>query len=765
FSEINMAIIHAIILLLTVTSISSLPAQPKAEDYRLPEIYSPTSYHVELSLTDDAFTATSNAFTGLVSIVFSFTNQTNYIALHAQHNFITIGRITFNNTELSTTDYGINNETDILKINLANAIDIGTAYTLVIEYKGLLSTGDMYGFYKSSYVDEDNATKYLATTQFESTYARRAFPCFDEPALKATFHFIFTFPISLNVLFNTPQSSNEANETTGLRTVVFDMTPKMPTYLIAFIISEFTCTIGTSIGTVPYQVCSRKESAATRELAVDLGPKLLQSLNNFTNYDYGRSIQKMDQVAIPDFAAGAMENWGLVTYRETALLWDKNESSNRYQQRVATVIAHEFTHQWFGNLVTCKWWSEIFLNEGFATYFEYFTTHEVLSDWELDKQFVIEVVHNAFGADALENAHALQSSCETPAEISSKFSTISYDKGKLVHWKIINLKKRFLYTGEDTETKWYVPVSFTTSVDSSKFETTTPNVWLTPTENLNFTLPENSTWIILNNQETGYYRVNYDDALWDHINHALLKDDYDGIIDLNRAQIVDDLFNIARANHIKYSKVFSTINFLANDTSYYSWYAAFAGYNFLLRRVGDNSPLGQAIASDILGLMDKFYASVPISTLKESDQIYTHSQVLALTWACRLGSESCVDEVQKLFSEYQTSGVRPNRNLRSIVYCNALRYSSNSSDWEFLWDAYTNAADLATEQVTILSALGCTKDSSLLTEYLKKSITADSGIRSQDALSVFSSVYTGNPEGVDVAFEFLMENYKAIAEK
>ncbi|KAJ8948941.1 hypothetical protein NQ314_008320 [Rhamnusium bicolor] len=318
-----------VIFILAAKTILLVSAQLRPEDYRLPELYTPSSYEIALDLAAEAFTASSNEFSGTVTIRFSFINITDYIALHSQHNFITISKITFNSTEVLSGNYSINNVTDILTINVGHAITTGITYDLVIEYTGVLSTGDMYGLYKSSYVDSNGLTKYLVTTQFAATFARRAFPCFDEPALKTTFDFSVTFPTGLNVLFNTQQYSSVSNATTG----------------------------------------------------------------------------------------------------ESALLWDQNESSNRYQQRVVTVVAHELAHQWFGNLITFKWWSEIFLNEGFATYFEFHITHEVLPAWELDKQFVIEEVHQALLGDALENAHALQSPTTTPAEISSKFSIISYSKG------------------------------------------------------------------------------------------------------------------------------------------------------------------------------------------------------------------------------------------------------------------------------------------------------------------------------------------------
>ncbi|KAJ8973357.1 hypothetical protein NQ317_001401 [Molorchus minor] len=848
-----MPFVPILILAVTISSTytSTAALEPNAENYRLPSWYNPSAYEIELTLPPESFTSISDQFSGTVVVSFTVTAVVNNISLHVTEEFITIGTIRVNSiirdnstgalttSSLVITGYSINNTTDILTINLGSNLDVGVTHLLIIQYTGRLSTSDMYGIYKSSYVDRIGVTKYLVATQFQATHARRAFPCFDEPGFKATFDVTIDIPSGLNALFNTGQTRSTTNVTSGITTVTFKTTPKMSTYLVALIVSEFTCTTGLSIGTVPYQVCSRNASAGTRQLAVTYGPSLLAALNNFTNYDYSRGNEKIDLVAIPGFAAGAMENWGLITYREKALLWDPNESSNRYKQKVATMVAHELSQQWFGNLVTMKWWSEPFLKDGFARYFEYYITHEVTPTWELDKQFVIEQVHSTLVSDALATAQALQMDCSTPSEISSRFGTITYGKGASVlrmveHfmqsenfraglqnylltyeynntlpkdlWTTLNAninnslsklpasletvmytwvhnpgfplltvtqrgntvtisQRRFLLSGADTITEWFVPISYTTSMSRNKFETTTPDVWLVPDEDVEITLPPNAKWIILNNQQTGYYRVNYDDGLWERIRGALLRSNFDGIPQLNRAQIVDDLFNLARSGHVRYTKIFRVLRFLYNDDSYYTWYPALAGYNFLLRRVGEDSSLGVMIGWSVLEIMTRFYISAPITELKEDDQIYTFKQILAHTWACRLRAPNCIEEVRGQFSEYKLSGIRPNRNLRGIVYCYGLRYSNDTTDWDFLWNAYTTSSNLETEQITILSALGCTRNRALLKGYLLKSITNNSGIRPQDADSVFSSVYSGSTIGAEVAFDFLMENHVAIAEK
>ncbi|KAJ8960563.1 hypothetical protein NQ318_013852 [Aromia moschata] len=818
------------------------PSRAQTPEHRLPTNIRPSHYRLHLNLTADVFSEASNQYSGMVIILLTPQQTTSTISLHASHEFLNITLVTLSNTDISPSAYSVNSVTDILTINLPGQIIANVMYQLIIEFTGLLSTAEMTGFYKSNYVDESGATTYLATTQFQPTSARRAFPCFDEPFFKATFDIYITYPLGMNALSNTPGSLFTSDSVS--ETMKFNTTALMSTYLLAFVVSNFTCTEGTPIEGLPYRICSREETSDIRDWALEIGPKLLDSLNIFTDFNYSLSKDKLDQVAIPDFAAGAMENWGLVTYREMYLLWDPLHSSNSFKQFIATIISHEFAHFWFGNLVTCNWWSETFLNEGFANYYQYHTTHDVLPEWELDKQYVVSNLQPVLITDALENALPLQNEgAATPTEVLAMFGTISYNKGGSIFrmvehamtpllfrtglrnymrlqyqtvlpdnlWSTLNAvinnsttqlpaanlsqvmetwvrspgfplltvsststssqttirisQERFLLSGSDTETKWYVPITYSTSLDSNPFTNTTPQAWLTPDSDLTITIPSGDvSWIVLNNQHIGYYRVTYSTALWNSISQALHAQNFSGIIDVNRAQIVDDLFNLARVNKVAYLTVFNIIHYLENDTSYFPWVPAINGFNFLLARVGRSSTLGSAIGDHVLDLMDNLYESVSFTHHDEDDQIYTTKQVLALSTACRLGHERCLIASKVLFHVYKSSGLRPNKNLRSIVYCNGLRHSTDQSDWEFLWSEYLNAS-LATEQSTILTALGCSQDEQMLERYLNLSVTDNSGIRAQDALSVFASVYNGNPVGVDVAFRFLRQNHQLIVEK
>ncbi|XP_068909492.1 aminopeptidase N-like [Tenebrio molitor] len=833
--------IYCFILLISCARSSPIEQQPKdTVEYRLPEgAVEVTIYDVHLTLEKDVFQ--TNKFSGVSSVLFKNMKETNEIKIHANRmTFSEILLVTQNGQLISLENEGnfqIDEVTDILTLTTSTPLVQEASYLLRFNYTAELRTDEMYGFYKSWYIAPDGTVRYLATTQFQPTHARKAFPCFDEPLYKAEFDIKITHPSEYMAAGNTRKNSRLNPDDQTITTTTFVTTPRMSTYLIAFVVSDFTCTEGEDLEPgVAYAVCSRDEAKDTREIAVEVGPKLTKVLEEFTGIKYSEStITKMDQFAIPDFSAGAMENWGLLTYRETGLLWDEKDSSNLYRQRLENVVSHEIAHMWFGNLVTTHWWSDTFLNEGFARYFQYFGTAEIEPAWELDKQFAVEQVQAILLSDTSPNSAPLSSPASSPAQVSGRFSSISYNKGASVfrmvkhfmgedkfkagiqtylsdnkfgstkpehlwsalqpqtsnlpdtldkvmeNWvtkggfpvldvktsgvDVVVSQQRFLSSGTpSSDDKWYVPISYTISNEANKFADTSTKAWLLPSEPLTIRQALNQTdWIILNNQQIGYYRINYDQDIWLRIRTALNKPNFDGIHVLNRAQIVDDFYNFAKVSLHPFSEVLELFRFLKEDTSYYPWYSAFNAFSNMLLRTGDET-IRSSLSEYILQLMDKLLESLDFDEPNDADHMYTLNRVQANSWACRLGQQTCIDKAVTAFQTYKTTKTRPDKNLRAVIYCNALRHSKDpASDWDFLWEEYSNTK-LATEQATILANLGCTTDETVLNTYLRKSIDANSGIRQQDALSVFSAVYAGNPVGVDIAFDFLLKNYKEISE-
>lgn len=404
---------------------------PRAENeypYRLPTDVVPSSYTLSLEPDLDKFT-----FNGTVEIAIEVKNtNVNNITLNQKN--LNIKRVKLKNlnekTDIKVKTFDQVEKQEILIIMYENneVIKKGN-YTLTLGYSGELND-QKRGFYRSRYIDKDEKIKYVAATHFEPTGARLAFPCWDEPDFKATFDISITHSKSYNAISNTKKKNVTIEN--GKYVSKFDTTPKMSTYLVAFVVSDYKSNNRTE-NEIEFKVWTKPHAVNQTEHALNVSVDLLKRLDDYMKIPYGNEIKKMDQVSLKDFSAGAMENWGLVTYRETSLLVEKNVTSDRAIQGVTTTIAHEFTHQWFGNLVSPKWWKYIWLNEGFADYFQYFITHQILPDWRLDEVFVVENTQGvAFVTDAGLNTRPMNQDATTPAEISKLFDNIAYQKSGAV---------------------------------------------------------------------------------------------------------------------------------------------------------------------------------------------------------------------------------------------------------------------------------------------------------------------------------------------
>ena len=254
-------------------------------------------------------------------------------------------------------------EKETVTFNFADTIPAGSA-ELAIEFTGELND-KLRGFYRSSYTDADGNQRWMATTQFEATDARRAFPCWDEPAVKAAFDITLVVPQELEAISNTePVSITDTDD--GKKIVHYAETPVMSTYLLAFIVGDLACVQDRTRDGVLMRVWATRGNEDKGQYALETSMALLDYFHDYFGVPY--PLSKLDHIAIPDFAAGAMENWGAITYREVALLVDPVDSSAGTREIVAAIISHEMAHQWFGDLVTMEWWDDLWLNESFASW-------------------------------------------------------------------------------------------------------------------------------------------------------------------------------------------------------------------------------------------------------------------------------------------------------------------------------------------------------------------------------------------------------------
>ncbi|KAL5332209.1 peptidase family M1-domain-containing protein [Aspergillus crustosus] len=312
-----------------------------------------------------------------------------------------------------------------------------------ISFTGNMNNA-MAGFYRSKYkpaveptsdTPKDGDFYYMLSTQFESCDARRAFPCFDEPNLKATFDFDIEVPRGQTAISNMPIKSEKDGRKPELKVVSFDTTPVMSTYLLAWAVGDFDYVEALTERkyqgkSIPVRVYTTKGLKEQARFALDCAHQTVDYFSEVFEIEY--PLPKADLLAVHEFAMGAMENWGLVTYRTTAVLFDEGKSDTRYKNRIAYVVAHELAHQWFGNLVTMDWWDELWLNEGFATWVGWLAVDHFYPEWNVWSQFVAEGVQQAFQLDSLRASHPIQVHVKNALEVDQIFDHISYLKGSSV---------------------------------------------------------------------------------------------------------------------------------------------------------------------------------------------------------------------------------------------------------------------------------------------------------------------------------------------
>jgi len=308
-------------------------------------------------------------------------------------------------------------------LNIKTSKKVSGKIKICIEFKGTLNDR-LLGFYRSKYKDESGKTKHLATTQFEAADARRAFPCWDEPAVKATFDVSLLVEKHMTAISNMPEKSKNSVNSKVL--VEFQRTPIMSTYLLYLGVGEFEF-LQDKLRNIKIRVITTKGNKKKAKLSLDLTKKFLSEYEKYFGIKY--PLPKLDMLAIPDFAAGAMENWGAITFRETILLYDPKTSSTRTKQYIAEVISHEIAHQWFGNLVTMKWWNDLWLNESFATFMATKIVDRFYPEWDYWDQFLDDAMNTAMSLDSLKTSHPIDVNVNHPSEIREIFDSISYDKG------------------------------------------------------------------------------------------------------------------------------------------------------------------------------------------------------------------------------------------------------------------------------------------------------------------------------------------------
>jgi aminopeptidase N len=555
-----------------------------------------------------------SSFFGSVSINLIFEAKTDTIILNGKN--IELLKITFDNVNINLVNSTYNEEYEQFIIKLDKEYNEGD-YILDINYSALINDS-LNGLYRSYY----NKTHFLMT-HFEPTDARKVLPCFDEPYFKANFIVNIECEPHLCCISNMPISNTTFKDSLSIYT--FEKTPKMSTYLLVFAIGEFEYLEGKTNSNLPIRIYCTPGNKEKLHFGLEVTIKGIEWFENFFDIPY--QLPKLDSLASPDFCCGAMENWGLITYREL-YFFCTDKTTVTEKQDIVEVICHELSHQWFGNLVTMEWWNNLWLNESMANYFGNYVGSVLYPELNIWDNFMTNTYNGAFNLDSLESSHPIEVEIEKAQDINEIFDAISYNKGScLINYMIDiigmdsfrfgmkNYLTKYSYQNTVSEDFWNTfdnkelanhllklvkmigyPVVSVIKDDNANVlelkqnrflkngdicESTYPliikmrnnnevtNVELT---NTNIKIPYKSTPII-NPNGIGYYRVNY----MTNINYNLITNS------LEKTKIIDDMFQLSLCG---YKNIISYIEFinkldLSNEISYIVWNQLIKNYKTL----------------------------------------------------------------------------------------------------------------------------------------------------------------------------------------
>jgi puromycin-sensitive aminopeptidase len=779
-----------------------------ASSHRLPRTIIPE--HYDLVLTPDLASAT---FAGTVEVTIEAERATDEVVLNAAD--LEIGAVRLITADGETRDGRAELVDQQAVLHFDAPVPAGSGHVLQLEFTGVLND-KLHGFYRSSFVDDEGVERVIATTQFEPADARRAFPCWDEPDLKATFAVTLVVDEKLTAISNGGITSEETTGD-GLRRVRFATTMKMSTYLLAFIVGPFDLTDPTDVDGVPLRIATPPGRAALTPYAVEAGAHALHFLAGY--FDLAYPHDKIDHVAIPDFAFGAMENLGCVTYRETALLIDTATASQLELQRVATVVAHETAHMWFGDLVTMKWWNGIWLNEAFATFMELTTTEALRPDWDVWTTFGMSK-SEALSVDGLRATRPVEFEVGRPEDAEAMFDVLTYQKGGAV----LRMLEQYLtpevfrrgiagYLAEhqygNTETadlwaaletasgspvrqtmdSWILqggypllrvapgPDDHSITITQERFLYSgegTGERWVVPV-NLRASVAGAIVhrkllldgdeavvrfdgpveWTLLNEGAWGFYRVTYDAGLLAGLVPAVAA----GTTPLERMALVGDTWALVLSGKAELARLVDLLEALADEEDPDVWSAMLAPLRTLdLVATDGDRPALQAFVRRLVAPAFARVGWDPAADEPGRRGILRSRLILALGV---LGADPVVGpEAVRRFASHRAGdgGLSPDVMTAAV---NVAVAAGGGNEWEEVMELFAGATN-PQERIRYLIALTSTDDLDLLSRLLDAALT--STVRSQDAPSVIASVL-GSRAGGALAWSWLTGRWADISER
>lgn len=775
----------------------------------LPQHITPSHYTIFLAPDLENF-----IFQGEETIDIRITKPTNRITLHSAE--IEVTSVHFenkNSIEASRISYDKDAET--VTFHFGKSIHPGVG-KLKIAFAGILNN-KMRGFYRSRYTHKGREY-HMGVTQFESTDARRAFPCFDEPSHKATFEVSLKVPSDRTVISNTLEEEVTEHEG-GYKVVKFEKSPRMSSYLLAFIVGHFEYIESITPEKVKVRVYVTPGKKKQAKFALEVAAKLMSFYHKYFGIAY--PLPTMDLIAIPDFANGAMENWGAVTYRETALLVDEENSSLHTKQWVALIIAHELAHQWFGNLVTMKWWTHLWLNEGFASFMEYLAIDKLFPEWRVWTQFIFTEQARALALDGLFNTHPIEVPVHHPGEISEIFDIVSYSKGA----SVIRMLQAFIgekdfqkglslylkthkYANAETTDLWKAletvsnqPVSKimknwtsrpgyplvyverrrkTVKLSQERFYSSPRSgakkkeTWLIPfklcTDNskqptkvllnsrsmtVESLTPGN--WVKGNVHDTSFVRVKYDkDNLF-----ALelpVKSQDERIGEEGRFALVRDAFALVEAGQIPLSEALEFLSAYQNEKSYIVW-AEIVTHLLELKALFYDEKIQEEFEAYARAILAKIAKNIGWEKKRNEPHEVSLLRSSVLFALGTFGEREIIQHANRLYASH-LKGKKIHSDIRGFVYA-LVAENGGKKEFGVFKEMYKNNPH-EEEKDRALRAMTSFADIVLLKQTLEVAFSPD--VRAQDAFKVVS-LMSSNPLGIEVSWDYIKENWKTVEER
>ncbi|CAG8402659.1 unnamed protein product [Penicillium salamii] len=796
----------------------------------LPEVAKPINYHVSLF---DLQLGGSWGYKGALKIDLKVTSATNEIVLNSKEIDVQNAEVLGKDGSQLAKATGITYDKTSERVALVFSQEIAPAdVVLSINFTGTMNNA-MCGFYRSKYkptgevsadTPKEDDFHYMLSTQFESCDARRAFPCFDEPNLKSTFDFEIEVPKGQTALSNMPVLSEREGSTPGLKFVTFEKTPVMSTYLLAWAVGDFEYVEAMTERkykgkSIPVRVYTTRGLQNQARFALECAHRTVDYFSEVFEIEY--PLPKADLLAVHEFAMGAMENWGLVTYRTTAVLFDEGKSDNRYKNRIAYVVAHELAHQWFGNLVTMDWWNELWLNEGFATWVGWLAVDHFYPEWNVWSQFVAEGVQQAFHLDSLRASHPIEVPVKNALEVDQIFDHISYLKGSsVIRMLSVHLgRETFLRgvadylkshaygnattndlwsalskaSGQDVHSfmdPWIRKIGFpVVTVAEEPGQITVKQNRFLSTGDAKPEEDETKWWIPLGIKsgpqlatvdtraltlksdtvpgvgEDSFYKINKDLSGFYRTNYpplhlAKLGQSLDLLSTEDKIGLLGDASALAVSGEGTTPALLTLLEGFKNEQNYLVWSQVSASLANLRSVFSQNEKVAEGLKQFTLRLATPAAERIGWEFQPAEDYLVVQLRKLLISMACNAGHEGFVTEAKRRFDLWAT-GKDVNAvhtNLRSVIF--GINVSEGSRE---AFDA-VKAEYLRTDSVDgkeiCLSALGRTKDAALVKEYLD--FVFSDKVAVQDLHSGAVSL-ASNSKVRHLLWEYIKENWDAVS--